>query len=246
MTLIRSGIVTTVLFVLGTSAFAQEPELPPRPDESRDTRLLIGPTGRSLRKGEGYVAIYDFLFPAMQFGLTNRFSIGIASMAASFHLAPPIAVAPKLQIVHTETTSTSIGIVHAVFPGHGQRGTFYLANTIANGSNSGTSVISFAYSDYRIEPYFSACASGPSSLCSMHTGYHTYRPGRVDFQFGAEHRASSVVSVVAEIHGGEHGVLPTVGVKLSGDRITVDLAGSIVFPYPFIAPMLNLTWRFGA
>jgi len=44
--------------------------------DSNATRLLFSPTGRSLRKGQGYIGVYEFLLPFVQVGVTERFSMG--------------------------------------------------------------------------------------------------------------------------------------------------------------------------
>lgn len=40
------------------------------------THLMLGPTGRTLPRGSGYVSIQELLFPTVNYGLTDRFSIG--------------------------------------------------------------------------------------------------------------------------------------------------------------------------
>ena len=40
------------------------------------TRLFFGPTGRSLKKGQTYLGVYEFLMPFVQYGITDRISIG--------------------------------------------------------------------------------------------------------------------------------------------------------------------------
>jgi hypothetical protein len=45
------------------------------PDPNR-TRLLFAPTGRMLEKGEGYFADYYVFFPTVNYGISNRVSLG--------------------------------------------------------------------------------------------------------------------------------------------------------------------------
>src|SRR5687767_8036240 len=42
-----------------------------RPRDPHGSRLFIGPTARSLRRGEGYVTLHQFAHPSMQVGITN-------------------------------------------------------------------------------------------------------------------------------------------------------------------------------
>lgn len=45
-------------------------------DDPNRTRLFFAPTGRMLPKGRGYFADYYVFFPSMNYGATNRFSVG--------------------------------------------------------------------------------------------------------------------------------------------------------------------------
>lgn len=46
------------------------------PADSHNTRLLFAPTGRALKKGQGYFGVYELIFPFVQVGITNRLSVG--------------------------------------------------------------------------------------------------------------------------------------------------------------------------
>lgn len=48
----------------------------PRPSDSNYTRLLFSPTGRPLRKGEGYFSDHYVVFPGVAYGLTDNISVG--------------------------------------------------------------------------------------------------------------------------------------------------------------------------
>lgn len=47
-----------------------------QPLDPHDTRLFFAPTARSLKRGEGYVGVYEIFLPFVQVGVTDRFSIG--------------------------------------------------------------------------------------------------------------------------------------------------------------------------
>ena len=72
-----AGCALFVALLVPARAGAQEvaaaPAMPPDPT---DTRLLLGPTGRSLRSGAGYAGVYGFVFPIVQVGITDRISVG--------------------------------------------------------------------------------------------------------------------------------------------------------------------------
>jgi len=48
----------------------------PRPSDSNYTRLLFSPTGRPLKKGEGYFSDHYVVFPGVAYGLTDNISVG--------------------------------------------------------------------------------------------------------------------------------------------------------------------------
>lgn len=47
-----------------------------RRDDPNDSRLMLAPTGRQLRKGDGYFSDHYVLFPGFGYGLTDWLSIG--------------------------------------------------------------------------------------------------------------------------------------------------------------------------
>lgn len=49
---------------------------PARGDDPNDSRLMLAPTGRPLRKGDGYFSDHSVLFPGFGYGLTDWLSIG--------------------------------------------------------------------------------------------------------------------------------------------------------------------------
>jgi hypothetical protein len=51
-------------------------ETGPRPSDSNCTRLLFSPTGRPLRKGEGYFSDHYVIFPGVAYGVTDNISLG--------------------------------------------------------------------------------------------------------------------------------------------------------------------------
>ena len=85
-----------------------------RPTDSNATRLLFSPTGRSLRKGEGYVGVYEFLLPFVQVGITDRFSMGAGTPLVFFgdESSPPVWLTPKYQFYKDSKNSAAIGVMH--------------------------------------------------------------------------------------------------------------------------------------
>ena len=51
-------------------------------NDSSDTRFLLGPTARSLKRGEAYIDDVSLFFPSVQVGLSDRVSIGVGTPVA--------------------------------------------------------------------------------------------------------------------------------------------------------------------
>ena len=65
-------------------------------NDSSDTRLLLGPTARSLKRGEAYVDDVSVFFPSVQVGLSDRVSIGAGTCRkATFVQVTPSGSRPK-------------------------------------------------------------------------------------------------------------------------------------------------------
>jgi len=91
-------------------------ELRPDPNYSR---LMFAPTGRPLKKGEGYFSDYWVLFPGVAYGVTEHFSI-----LAGFSVLPGVSldeqagyIAPRLGKCFTERFAASVGTMFASFGG---------------------------------------------------------------------------------------------------------------------------------
>ena len=90
--------------------------------DSNDTRLLLGPTARSLKRGEAYIDDVSVFFPSIQVGLSDRVSIGAGTpvMLPPIDIRPGDAVwvTPKAQVFSGHKTQAAIGLVHTVVLGH--------------------------------------------------------------------------------------------------------------------------------
>lgn len=83
------------------------------------SRLMFAPTGRPLKKGEGYFSDYWVLFPGVAYGVTGNFSI-----LGGFSIIPGVAldeqaayIAPRLGKNFTDTFAASFGAIFASFGG---------------------------------------------------------------------------------------------------------------------------------
>lgn len=90
--------------------------------DSSDTRLLLGPTARSLKRGEAYIDDVGLFFPSVQVGLSDRFSIGAGTPVVlpftAVGFGDAVWVTPKLQVLTRGKTQAAVGLVHVAALGH--------------------------------------------------------------------------------------------------------------------------------
>ncbi|MHB9027725.1 MAG: hypothetical protein ACYC9O_03040 [Candidatus Latescibacterota bacterium] len=88
------------------------------PDPNR-TRLLFAPTGRMLEKGEGYFADYYVFFPTVNYGITDRVSLGGGmSLFPTGNLADQIYFfTPKFGIKQSGRVNFAAGALVIGIPG---------------------------------------------------------------------------------------------------------------------------------
>lgn len=91
-------------------------------NDSSDTRLLLGPTARSLKRGEAYIDDVSIFFPSVQVGLTDRVSIGAGTPVllpiAEVHPGDAVWITPKVQVFAGKKTQAAVGLVHVTALGH--------------------------------------------------------------------------------------------------------------------------------
>lgn len=86
------------------------------------SRLLFAPTGRPLRKGDGYFSDYELLFPGVAYGVTDN-----VTLSGGFSVIPGLGlteqlfyVSPKLGFDLGERASVAVG---GLFAGAGETAT---------------------------------------------------------------------------------------------------------------------------
>lgn len=85
-------------------------------NDPNHTRLLFSPTGRALKGGQGYFAVYEIFFPFIAYGITDWLTI-----AGGFTLVPGaptqfLYVAPKVTPVQIEKFDLSAGVLYIRIP----------------------------------------------------------------------------------------------------------------------------------
>lgn len=203
-----------------TGSLLQGEFMPPDPNA---TRLFFGPTGRSLKRGQTYLGVYEFVMPFVQVGVTDRFSIGGGTpLMFGFDEADrPFWITPKLQVLDTRSTQIAVGVFHG-FDSRGDGGGIgYVVGTRGGAEASASVGAGVAY------------------------GNDGGRTGVI--MLGGERTVRRNLKLITEnyIWKGRNGVA-SAGVRFFGDRISADLA--LAFPLGadefFAFPVVNFVYLF--
>lgn len=192
------------------------------PADSNPTRLFFAPTGRSLKKGEAYFGVYQVLLPFVQYGVTDRFSIGGGTPLLYGGGDPPFWFTPKLQVAKAGSIEASIGVLHFVNMGDASVGIAYAVVTHGNNDNAATFGAGYAYSsaDRR-------------------------RDGAPVVMIGGEKRVSRRLKFVTENYWFSGVGLVSGGVRFLGERLSADLGlvSPITGDFFVVVPMINFVWK---
>lgn len=111
------------------------------------TRLFFAPTGRPLKKGNGYFAVYEIFFPMLAYGITDFFTL-----AGGITLFPGaddqlFYVAPKIAFIRTEKFDLSAGVLYGnTIRGSGGGGIAYGVGTYGTDRNAFTLGLGYGFS----------------------------------------------------------------------------------------------------
>ena len=110
------------------------------------SRLFVTPTGRALRRGEGYIGIYELLFPFLAYGVTDRFTLagGIPLFGGFAEGLPPFYLAPKFEFFTTPTLRASAGALAVVFEGE-SAGLLYGVGSFGTPDRALTAGLAYGY-----------------------------------------------------------------------------------------------------
>jgi hypothetical protein len=223
-----------------------------RPADANATRLLFSPTARSLRRGEGYIGVYEFLLPFVQVGITDRLSIGVGTPLIFFgdESGRPVWLTPKYQFYKGPRTSAAVGVMHFVIVGENVRfGLAYTVATIGGDDDALTVGAGWAYARYHEDEYSPCVPTTPAAAAACPGPQRvTKTPGSPIAMVGGEHRVSRRVKLVTENYAFKRGAILSAGVRFLGERLSADLGvlapvtGEDTF---VLAPIVNFVWTFG-
>ena len=194
-----------------------------QPSDPNVTRLFFGPTGRSLKRGQVYLGVYEILLPFVQVGVTDRISVGrrhAARLLRGRRINRPFWITPKIQLFNGEKTQVSVGAFHGFSGEGGYGGIAYVVATRGTAAHSFTIGAGAGYSE---------------------DGGH---PGVV--MVGGEAQVRRNIKFITEnyIWQGGHAILSG-GVRFFGERLSADLALFAPVTEGFVlAPLVNFVYIF--
>ena len=112
------------------------------------TRLFFAPTARALKKGAGYFADYELIFPGFAYGITDKFSFGggiFPFSSEDFFIA---WLTPKYTISETKDRAVAIGLLNVIISGFGESenvGILYGTTTFGESDNALTVGLGYGY-----------------------------------------------------------------------------------------------------
>ncbi len=196
------------------------------------TRLLFAPTGRMLEKGRGYFADYYVFFPAVNYGVTERISLGGGmSLFPTGSLDKQIYYfTPKVGLHQSERLNFASGALIIRIPEIDNDGDSPLVSVL----------------------YGTGTWGGPERSLTLGLGY-----GMVDSEFadrplvvlGGEYRLTRRTAFVSEnwIMPGVESALISYGLRLFTETLSADLAllntlgADALFPG---VPYIDFVWNF--
>jgi hypothetical protein len=190
------------------------------PNDPQNNRLMFAPTARSLRRGEGYFGVY-YVFPFVQVGVTDRFSVGGGTPLIFGDGAHPLWFTPKMQVLSRKHVQAAAGVIHITGIEDFEAGIAYGVTTIGSDDSAATIGFGRAY-------------SGDG--------------GRGILMIGGEHRQSRRIKWITEnwFWRGEARGFVSGGVRFLGERLSADL--SLVVPLVHDAavafPIVSFAWHF--
>jgi hypothetical protein len=188
------------------------------------TRLFFGPTGRSLQKGQGYLGVYGLFVPFVQYGLTDRISLG-GGTPLIFGIDEedrPFWVTPKVQVLHAGSTDVAVGVMHAFTGGDGKGGVGYVVATRGSLRGSLTGGFGVGYA-----------VNGGRARIVM---------------FGGERQVRRNLAFVSENYVWKDGKgIASAGMRFFGERLSADLAFAVPLgaDETFVFPVVNFVFVFG-
>jgi hypothetical protein len=197
------------------------------PEDPSRTRLFFAPTGRMLRKGEGYFSDAYVFFPSFQGGLSDRFTIG-----GGMSIIPAVGIdeqlyylTPKVGILSGPRVNVAIGALVA---------------GIGSLSDVGPVGIGYGVATFGGEDASVTAGAG--------FGFDRNSTSQALLMLGGSRRVSRNIAFVSENYlytGSGSSVLASGGIRFMGEKLAVDLAGFTTGASEIpLVPYLAFIYRF--
>ena len=199
------------------------------------SRLMFAPTGRPLRRGEGYFSDYYIFFPGISYGFTNQIT-----MMAGFSVLPGAGldnqlkyVAPKIGIQASDKLAVSMGALY-ISAGDVAAGIAFAVGSIGQQDKSFTVGIGLGYTKEEEEDF--KFAEHPIIMLggNIRLSNNTAFVSENWFITGSELKLSQQPLCIA--------------LRFFGDRMAVDIGAIIIgeiIKEGFPIPWLSFVYNFG-
>jgi hypothetical protein len=199
-------------------------------EDPNPTRLFFGPTGRSLKRGEAYIGVYEVLLPFVQVGLTDRLSIGAGTPLVFGDFERPFWVTPKFQVIQHGSTSASVGVMHFLnIDDEAHIGIAYGVVTQGTADSAVTVGAGYSYARWDDDDFGDDDNAGSAVL-----------------MVGGEHRVTKRLKLVTENYVFKGGGFVSGGLRLFGEKLSADFG--LVLPLfddaRVLIPMINIVRKF--
>lgn len=213
------------------------------------TRLFFGPTGHSLRSGEGYFSVYELVAPFVAVGLGDRFTLagGTPLIFGGGAEERVFWAAPKLQVIRREDFNAAVGVLHFVTVGGREReplrGPDGQVVEEPEGYESDPRNFGIAYAVATFGHSDSAVTAG----AGLPYWGSDIRYSEPVLMIGAEVRSSRSVKLVTENYffPGEKMVILAAGPRFFGEHLTADvgLATPLGLQEFFVFPLVSFVYN---
>ncbi len=191
--------------------------------DPNQTRLFFGPTARPLKKGTGYLAVYEIWMPFLAVGVTDNFILaGGTPLFFGGGGSRPFWLAPKFTFLNTGGTQAAVGVLAFAWEDE-SAGIIY--GVLTRGGTKASFTVGMGYGYVNDD-----LAENPA------------------FMVGGEIRTSRRIKFVTEnyLFPGGTGFV-SAGPRFFGERLSADLGLMAPVGWDggfFVFPLINFVWNF--
>ncbi len=199
-----------------------------QPEDPNQTRLIFGPTARSIPRGKGYLGVYEVILPFVQVGVTDWLSLGGGTpliFGSEDGGSRPFWLTPKVQLLNRPRTKVAAGLLHLFATGEEESfGVAY--GVLTQGGSNGAVTVGVGYGYAR--------------------GFEE-DTGAAILMLGGEKRVGRNLKLITENYlwkGGDG--IASAGVRFFGERLSADLALFVPLNSSdsVVLPLVNFVWHF--